>query len=83
MQKARHHFEAFNAILTIAIAAKAFTVSTGGLGALALGVAAGTVGAAGAVTTHCIASECTRSEESFNEVFNRKGSSRIPASKQG
>ena len=45
-------------------------MSTGGLGALALGAlalgaAAGTVGVAGAVTTHCIASEYARNEASF------------------
>ena len=53
-----------------AVAATAFTVSTGrlgdlALGALALGAAAGTVGVAGAVTTHCIASEYAKSEASF------------------
>ena len=50
------------------VAATAFTVSTGGLGALALGAAAGTVGVAGAVTTHCIASEYATSEESFRSI---------------
>ena len=56
-----------------AVAATAFTVSTGGLGALALGAlalgaAAGTVGVAGAVTTHCIASEYTKSEHHFKHM---------------
>ena len=51
-----------------AVAATAFTVSTGGLGALALGAAAGTVGVAGAVTTHCIAREYAKSEESFRSI---------------
>ena len=48
--------------------ATAFTVSTGGLGPLALGAAAGTVGVAGAVTTHCIASEYAKSEASFRSI---------------
>ena len=48
--------------------ATAFTVSTGGLGALVLGAAAGTVGVAGAVTTHCIASEYAKSEASFRSI---------------
>ena len=45
--------------------ATAFTVSTGGLGALVLGAAAGTVGV---VTTHCIASEYAKSEASFRSI---------------
>ena len=51
-----------------AVATTAVTVSTGGLGALALGAAAGTVGVAGAVTTHCIASEYAKSEASFRSI---------------
>ena len=51
-----------------AVAATVVTVSTGGLGALALGAATGTVGAAGVVTTHCIASEYTKSEASFRSI---------------
>ena len=43
-------------------------MSTGGLGALALGAAAGTVGVAGVVTTHCIASEYAKSEASFRSI---------------
>ena len=43
-------------------------MSTGGLGPLALGAAAGTVGVAGAVPTHCIASEYAKSEASFRSI---------------
>ena len=54
--------------IAMGVAATAVTVSTGGFGPLALGAAAGTLGVAGAVTTHCIASEYAKSEASFRSI---------------
>ena len=54
--------------IAMGVGVTALTLSTGGLGPLALGAAAGTVGVAGAVTTHCIAREYAKSEASFRSI---------------
>lgn len=44
------------------------TVATGGIGGVAAGAVVGAVGVAGAVTTHCIASDFARTEASFRSI---------------